>query len=441
VGADRFATSTLVANRFFPTPLVVGFASGENFPDAMVASAILGRWGEPLLLTPLVDYCFRPDRVACQNDPVGALSVISVGFLIFLFAMSMLLWFGLVPLRRRVGRWAFVVGTVGAVLLTATSAADAVNAHFQYLPRLSDVLGQRDWPTLSSKLLPNPPRPPLLTAALAAPTPAVALHPRGAVVTITIGDQGVGFPGGKALVYLPPQYFTSTTSRFPVVYLLHGSPGMPVDWLRGGNAAAAGLTAAAHGRPQILVMPHLSRNWLDDSECVNGAHMQVETYVVDDLVPAVDAQLRTRRDRNDRAIGGMSAGGYCALNLGLRHRDLFGSIVDMSGYTHPTHAGGMTALFGARRDLAKVAAANSPDSYAAQLPANPPTRLYFICGRADHGPEAQMSALRITLENRGLPVSWVLLPGGHTYGVWRPGLVDGLDWTSPAPAASASAAR
>jgi hypothetical protein len=114
VGADRFATSTLVANRFFPTPLVVGFASGENFPDAMVASAILGRWGEPLLLTPLVDYCFRPDRVACQNDPVGALSVISVGFLIFLFAMSMLLWFGLVPLRRRVGRWAFVVGTVGA---------------------------------------------------------------------------------------------------------------------------------------------------------------------------------------------------------------------------------------------------------------------------------------------------------------------------------------
>src|SRR5664280_2537066 len=80
-------------------------------------------------------------------------------------------------------------------------------------------------------------------------------------------------------------------------------------------------------------MPRDSHWWLDDSECVDG-------------VAAVDAQLRTVADRSHRAVGGMSAGGYCALNLGLRHRDTFAAIVDMSGLTVPTHAGGLTALFG-----------------------------------------------------------------------------------------------
>jgi hypothetical protein len=50
----------------------------------------------------------------------------------------------------------------------------------------------------------------------------LAARLRGAVVTITVPDMGVGFPGGHALVYLPPQYFIDTTARFPVVYLLHG---------------------------------------------------------------------------------------------------------------------------------------------------------------------------------------------------------------------------
>jgi enterochelin esterase-like enzyme len=304
--------------------------------------------------------------------------------------------------------------SAGAFLVSIAAAADVVNAHYQYLPRVSDVLGQRDWPAISSRGLDS--------------TATYTSHKRGAVVSLDVFDHGVGFRGDHALAYLPPQYFTDPTERFPVMYLLHGSPGMPVDWLRGGGAAQAGYQAAAEGRPEILVMPHLSRNWLDDSECVDGQHMLVETYVVSDLVPAVDAQLRTIPSRADRTIGGMSAGGYCALNLGLRHRALFGAIVDMSGYTRPTHAGGMRALFGDSADLAAVTAANSPDVYGPDLPANPPTRLLFVCGRDDHEPLTEMSSMRDVLRARGLPVSWLTLPGGHTYGVWRPGLVDALAW-------------
>jgi enterochelin esterase-like enzyme len=401
--------------------------------------------------------------------------VISVGFLAMLFGGSAMLWLAMWPAQRHHRRGTMVAVSLCALLLTLVSAADAVNAHFQYLPRLSDVLGQRGWPTLKADLLadgtslpdgwrpsptgpPTSPAPPVKRSPIPTPAPASpvdsppravrsagagrsrtgiqGLHPRGVVVTIRVPDAGVGFPGGHALVYLPPQYFSDSTARFPVVYLLHGSPGIPVDWLRGGGAATAGLGAADRGQPQILVMPHLSRNWLDDSECVDGAHMKVETYVVADLLPAVDTQLRTMADRAGRAIGGMSAGGYCALNLGLRHRALFGAIIDMSGYTHPTHTGGMAALFGARPDLDKVAAANSPDVYASKLTAGPPTRVYLLCGRSDKGPLTQMAAIRPVLQSDGLPVTWVTLPGSHTYGVWRPGLVDALAWTGLANAAS-----
>jgi enterochelin esterase-like enzyme len=411
---------------------------------------------------------------------MGALSVIDPGFLAVLAAGSALLWIASWSARHR--RWQRALLAACAGLVTITFAADAVNAYFQYLPRVSDVLGQRDWPTVPQAALreiadvratqppaagtsaPLPasargtsassaPRsttpiaaPPLTTgpggAASSSAVPwrrlvsgILAGRARGAVVTLTISDVGVGFDARRALVYLPPQYFSNPDERFPVVYLLHGSPGMPVDWLRAGGAATAGLAAARSGHPQILVMPHLSRNWLDDSECVDGAHMLVETYVVNDLVPAIDQQLRTMAEPAARAVAGMSAGGYCALNLGLRHRDLFGSIIDMSGFTHPTHSGGMRALFGPRSDLAAVVAANSPDMYAATLTPIPPTRIDMICGSSDHGALTQMQLMRDTLQRRGFPVTWSTHPGGHTYAVWRPGLAAALNWLTPPPQA------
>jgi enterochelin esterase-like enzyme len=156
--------------------------------------------------------------------------------------------------------------------------------------------------------------------------------------------------------------------------------------------------------------------------------MLVETYLVRDLVPSIDRQLRTIGDRASRAVAGMSAGGYCALNLGLRDRDLFGAIIDMSGYTHPTHSGGMVALFGARSGLAAVVAANSPDVYGTSMPMSPAVRIYLLCGTSDHGPLVQLAAFRAVLQARGIPVTWTTRPGGHTYGVWRPGLEQALTW-------------
>ena len=72
-------------------------------------------------------------------------------------------------------------------------------------------------------------------------------------------------------------------------------------------------------------MPTVLQNGVTgDSLCVDTASQgNAETYLLKDVITAVDNQLRTKVDPKHRGIGGLSMGGYCALNLGLKHPDLF----------------------------------------------------------------------------------------------------------------------
>ena len=54
-----------------------------------------------------------------------------------------------------------------------------------------------------------------------------------------------------------------------MLYLLHGSRGVPLDWFRGAKAATAEFAAARAGRPVILVAPRMSQSWLNHSECLD----------------------------------------------------------------------------------------------------------------------------------------------------------------------------
>ncbi|MCK9893054.1 esterase family protein [Frankia sp. AgB32] len=347
---------------------------------------------------------------------MGSLVVIGRWFILSLAALAILSWVGCVLLARR--RRAALVAMAGiSVLLTLATAADLVNAHYSYLPRVDDVLGIQSWPTASvhEAVAPAPPRP--------------RRHPGGSVVGLPIAGVRSGFGVREALVYLPPQYFTEPRARFPVVYLMHGSPGAPVDWYRANRAAEVGALLADEGRPAILVAPRLSRSWLDDSECVDRPSEHIETYLVDDVIPAVDARLHTIPRRTDRIFAGMSAGGFCALNLGLRHRDLVATIVDMSGMDRPTHTGGMVGLFGKRPDLALVAASNTPADYAPTLAPSPPMRVWMDSGRSDHEALSDTLSMASTLSHRPhFDVVLRLRPGGHEFGVWRPALRDSLQW-------------
>jgi S-formylglutathione hydrolase FrmB len=348
---------------------------------------------------------------------VGLL-VISANFLAGLVIVSLALW-GVAAWRGRRRRWVSATSFgVLAMVFSLATAADFVNAHYAFLPRVADVLGLRTWPTAR------------LTDVADPLTQPESGHPRGAVVRVRLPGVESGFGAPHALVYFPPQYFAEPTRRFPVVYLLHGSPGSPIDWFRAARAADAGLRVARAGHPVILVAPRASHDWSDDSECVDRPKEHIATYVVKDVVREIDARFRTIATRSGRAVAGNSAGGYCALNLGLRNRDLFSTIVDLSGFNRPTHDGGLRGLFGNRPDLATVAAANTPIRYVPTLVASPYVRLWIDCGRSDGSARRDTVDIAAALAHRGFGVVLRLRPGGHDYGVWRPALVEGLSWAA-----------
>jgi enterochelin esterase-like enzyme len=352
---------------------------------------------------------------------VANLTVVSTRFLIGLLIVTVGCW--LLVLRRllrqptEVARrpWRGVALLTGAILLSLTMVADCVNSYYSYLPNVSDVV---------DALVANPPQP--LTPAVNQVTVPPSQTAHGRLFELPIPDNGSGFGRSAAWVWLPPQYFQRPRVDLPVVYLFHGSPGMPKDWFHGGAAGRTGQLLAAEHLPVIMVAPQMSKNWLDDPECVDGLHEKIETHLLRDVIPTVDQQLRTERTRTGRIFAGMSAGGYCALNLALRHPNLTATVLDLSGFTVPTHSGGMASLFG-RGNTAAVEQ-NSPASYASKLAGSPPMRIWLDCGSSDRGVLRELDAISGTLRKDGMVVEQHRRPGDHSYSVWRPALKDSLTW-------------
>ena len=133
----------------------------------------------------------------------------------------------------------------------------------------------------------------------------------------------------RVRVTLPSDYFQRPTARYPVLYLLHGGAGgNSAQWTTGGGAAEA-ITA---GKPIITVMADGGKvgwftNWVDQSQ---GAQRWADFYLTQ-LIPWVDANLRTIAAKNGRAIAGLSMGGYGAVRLAQDRPDLFASVASFSG--------------------------------------------------------------------------------------------------------------
>jgi hypothetical protein len=96
------------------------------------------------------------------------------------------------------------------------------------------------------------------------------------------------------------------------------------------------VVAAAH-QPFIVVMP--VGGPLVQAELAEWAGVW-EEYIVRDVVPWVDQHLPTIPERNMRALGGLCAGGYGAMNIGLRHPQLFGTLEAWEGYFAPVFRDG-----------------------------------------------------------------------------------------------------
>jgi enterochelin esterase-like enzyme len=276
--------------------------------------------------------------------------------------------------RRRVRRWG---GTAAGVLLLL-AAVTALNSYVGYV-RTSDDLARllQRGPgvvNLAGRLLDDGKEAPSAPHA-GAGTAAAGQR----IDVVNLPDPAHGIPGGSTYVVLPPGYTSDTARRYPVVYLIHGYPfGGPRDWLTSGDAPGTLLALQQAGviAPMIVVSVDLTAgNPATDWECLDvPGGPQLETYLARTVVPAIDQRYRTIADRGHRALGGMSGGGFGALNIGLHHVDEFATLVIALPYDDLNDSVGVL-----NGDQAAIAA-NTPRRYLPAMNFTAPISVMLAVG-------------------------------------------------------------
>ena len=219
-------------------------------------------------------------------------------------------------------------------------------------------------------------------------------------------------------LFRPAAYDREPERRFPVVYWLHGSrgglPGIPHVARHFAAAIEAGKTP-----PCLVVFVNglvegMYVDWKDGS-------VPLETVIVRELVPHVDASFRSIASREGRLLDGYSMGGYGAARLGFKHPDVFGSVSIMGG--GPLQAELVAAPRAGRRraedvlhrvygDDQEYFKSVSPRALAAQH-ADAIRRhslVRVVCGEEDETFAANRE-FHEHLERLGIPHTWTALPG------------------------------
>ncbi len=242
---------------------------------------------------------------------------------------------------------------------------------------------------------------------------------RGTTARFYLASAALGGRRQPVDVFLPPGYAAHPHRRYPVLYLLHGVPGRPGAFLATVRLGVVEdeLVALHKAQPVILVMPFGSTGSFTDKEWANGVrpHEGWATFVARDVVRAVDARYRTIRRGSARAIGGLSEGGYGAINIALAHPSEFRVVESWSGYQR---AADVSAIFGHRLALLR---ANSPlDTLASRAPAlrRHHVFVWFYSGTTDRL-LPQNREFAAELDRAGIANRFFVARGGHNWAIWR----------------------
>jgi enterochelin esterase-like enzyme len=258
-----------------------------------------------------------------------------------------------------------------------------------------------------------------LYRGFARPSDPAYVKVAGSSLTLEVASPALGGRRQQVDVYLPPGYASQPRRRYPVLYLLHGEPGRPGAFLETVRMGVVEdeLVALHRNEPLILVMPYGSTGTFTDKEWVDGVrpHEGWATFVARDLVGAIDERFRTIRHGWGRGIGGLSEGGYGAINIAIHHPGEFGVVESWSGYEL---ADNLASIFGHRPALVR---GNSPlDTIARAAPAlrRTHTFFWFYTGRGDRFlPQNEAFASR--LQQNDVPHRFYLVHGGHNWALWR----------------------
>ena len=216
-------------------------------------------------------------------------------------------------------------------------------------------------------------------------------------------------------VYTPPGYDPAAKKTYPVLYLLHGYSDDASGWTAVGyaNVILDNLIAQGKAKPMIVVMPlgygtmdfvHLAWNAWSHTELRDRNFENFREALLTEVMPRVESEYRVTKDRNARAIAGLSMGGSESLLTGLNNLDKFAWI-------------GAFSSGGIPEDLSK-------DFPALDAKANQQLHLLWIaCGTDDHLITINRN-LREWLKTRGVKATEIETPGMHTWMVWRRNLAE-----------------
>jgi enterochelin esterase-like enzyme len=252
-------------------------------------------------------------------------------------------------------------------------------------------------------------------------------------------------------IYLPAAYVNDKTHslRFPVAYLLHGSPGNPYDFNKHGSwQILLEQTAQADDfMPPILVAP--DGNYVGaafgDSEWLNSADgsNRFEDFVDNQVVPWMDQHYRTIATPQGRMIGGVSEGGYGAVNIALHTPAVFGNVLALSGYYNNDGSGWARKTMGHNKDFlafnSPLAYLNSPAA-GTKLLTTWQTQHYFIGSGLDENRYTTESAELVdALHAHKVSADLCQVEGKHSWELWSTLFVAGIaNIYSPEHAAQAA---
>jgi len=206
--------------------------------------------------------------------------------------------------------------------------------------------------------------------------------------------------------------------KLAVVYLLHGSGGSFRDWSNYSDVARLGNPGL------ILIMPEGDYSYYLNA--VDPPGNRYEDYIVQDLLSDVEARFPVAKDRANRAVVGVSMGGFGAVKIALSHPDLFvfagglSPAIDVArrrfSIRRIQQYRALSAIFGppgstTRRDNDPFTVAQSVDAPAAPY-------LFLTCG-ASEGLLAPNREFAAVLEERRIKYEFHVVPGDHDWNQWN----------------------
>lgn len=240
----------------------------------------------------------------------------------------------------------------------------------------------------------------------------------------------------KMEVYLPDGY-QDAQEKLPVIYMLHGAGANETAWVvNGGIKVTADQLIARHEmRRSVIVMPTTG----PESWYANANAVKAETAFIEDVIPYAEQHYKIRTDRAGRSIGGLSMGGYGALNLSLSHPDMFCAAGVLSPaiydpFPPPTSASRKTPQFAKDGKFDEAAWTNSlyPARLAAYRKADTIVPMWIESGDHDRfGIVLAAAKLYWTLHAiQPGDVEYRVIDGDHDWLVFRESSVPALPYMS-----------